>query len=45
MHILNLLALSCFLAAAVVAGIQRNWSTALLSAGAFLVVLTATPLA
>lgn len=44
MDVLELLALVCFLAAAVVAGIQRSWPLVLLSVGAFFVTLAGTGL-
>lgn len=39
MHILNLLALVCFLAATIWSAILKSWPMALLSAGASLLVI------
>lgn len=44
MQVLELLALVCFLASAIWAGIGRSWALCLLSAGAFLLVLDGTGL-
>ncbi|MFI6296722.1 hypothetical protein ACIBEJ_34390 [Nonomuraea sp. NPDC050790] len=44
MDVLLLLALVCFLAGAVVAGIQRAWPTVLLCAGLFFLALAQTGL-
>lgn len=44
MDVLMLLALAVFLAAAVVAGIQRSWTIVLIAVGLFLVTLAGTGL-
>lgn len=44
MDIFTLLALACFLAAAIVAGAQRAWPLVLLSAGAFFALLAGAPI-
>ncbi|MFN2636888.1 MAG: hypothetical protein ABR585_07680 [Gemmatimonadaceae bacterium] len=44
MDVLMLLALVCFLAGAVVAGIQRSWPIVLIAAGLFLATLAGTGL-
>ncbi|GAA3104188.1 hypothetical protein [Streptosporangium carneum] len=44
MNVIELLALVCFLAAAIWAAIGRSWAVALLSAGAFLITLSGTSL-